>query len=396
MEVGLRDLELMRIIRRGRVFFKSRVQVDDRPALAYYGNMTDHRLYCPDFDDKVCVIGAGQWGYTLASVIGRKFLADEAYRRHSIVVYDTREEITEAIKNKGVHPKFFKGMPPPKAVYPKFSYKDAIINSKVIIVATPSSEFEEVIDSVCKYASRDLDLIIATKGFAHETAELLPTLARKKIEAARHDFEIHIAVLSGANIASEVMRGDICSTQLAGESLERTIELKKLLESPRFMVYTSADPVGTSLAGAAKNPYATIYAAAKEFGMGENYLGAYMMAATEEITRLVIALGADPTTITKSHAWWPDLHATAMAGRSSKFGALLGQKRPARKAVQALAEGNQTIESFESIASLNRIAHREGVLMPIIEYGYQIIREDAELTKEGFEKAIMQQPKEPA
>lgn len=396
MEVGMRDLELMQIIKRGRVFFRSRVQVDDSLALAYYGNMTDHRLYCPDFDDKVCVIGAGQWGYTLASIIGNKFLADPIYRRHSIVVYDTREEITEAIKNKGVHPQFFKGMAPPKAVYPKFSYKDAIINSKVIIVATPSSQFNEVIDSICKYASRNLDLVIATKGFAHESQELLPVVARNKIDAAKLGFEIHTAVLSGANIASEVMRGEICSTQLAGERPERTAELKKLLESPRFVIHTSTDPIGTSLAGAAKNPYATIYAAAKAFGMGENYLGEYMMAATGEIIRLAVALGADPKTFTESHAWWPDLLATAMAGRSSKFGALLGQKRPARKALQALTERNETVESFESIASLNWLAHREGVKMPIIEYGYQIIREDAELTKEGFEKAILQQPRETA
>ena len=393
MEVGLRDLELMQIIRRGRVFFKSRVQVDDWPALAYYGNMTDHRLYCPDFDDKVCIIGAGQWGYTLASIIGRKFLADQAYRRHSIVVYDTRDEITQAIKDKGVHPLFFEGMAPPKSVYPKFSYKDAIAGSKVIIIATPSTQFAEIIENVCKYASRDVDLVIATKGFFHETAELLPVAARQKIDAEKHDFEIHTAVLSGANIASEVIRGEICSTQLAGEKPERTAELKKLLESPRFMIHTSNDPIGTSLAGAAKNPYATIYAAAKAFGMGENYLGAYLMAATEEITRLGIALGADPKTFTESHAWWPDLHATAMGGRSSKFGTLLGQKRPARKAIQSLVEGNETIESFESIASLYRIAHREGVTMPIIEYGYQVIREDAKLTKEGFEKVILQQPK---
>jgi glycerol-3-phosphate dehydrogenase (NAD(P)+) len=393
MEVGLRDLELMRIIRRGRVFFKSRVHVDDWPALAYYGNMTDHRLYCPDFDDKVCVIGAGQWGYTLASIIGKKFLADQTYRRHSIVVYDTRDEITQAIKNKGVHPLFFEGMAPPKSVYPKFSYKDAIGGSKVIIIATPSTQFAEVIERVCKYASRDVDLVIATKGFFHEAAELLPVTAQQRIDAEKHDFEIHTAVLSGANIASEVIRGEICSTQLAGENPERTAGLKKLLESSRFMIHASNDPIGTSLAGAAKNPYATIYAAAKEFGMGENYLGAYLMAATEEITRLGIALGADAKTFTESHAWWPDLHATAMGGRSSKFGTLLGQKRPARKVVQSLAEGNETIESFESIASLYRIAHREGVAMPIIEYGYKVIREDAELTKEGFEKALLQQPK---
>ena len=199
-------------------------------------------------------------------------------------------------------------------------------------------------------------------------------------------------MLSGANIASEVIQGEMCSTQLAGENLERVTELKKLFESPRFIVHTSTDPIGTSLAGAAKNPYSTIYAAAKAFGMGENYLCAYMMAVTAEIMRLGTALGADPQTFTESHAWWPDLHATAMAGRSSKFGHLLGQKRSARKSLQALAEANETVETFDSIASLSRLARREGVRMPIVEFGYQIIREDAELTKEGFEKAIFQQP----
>jgi glycerol-3-phosphate dehydrogenase (NAD(P)+) len=384
----------MDIVKRRQMFFRPRAVVNDDLTLAYYGNMSDHRLYCPDYDDKVCVIGAGQWGYTLAYLISKKFLSDPDYRRHSIVMFDTREEITEALKYKGAHPKFFQGMTPPKIVYPKFSYKDAISESKVIILVTPSGQFGEVIDNVCKYASRDLDLVIATKGFSHETAELLPLAARKKIDEAKLANEIHIAVLSGANIASEVIRDEICSTQLAGEKAERVANLKNLFESSRFIIHTSTDPVGTSLAGAAKNPYATIYAAAKAFGMGDNYLGEFMMAATDEIVRLATALGADPKTFTESHAWWPDLHATAMGGRSSKFGALLGEKRTARKAIQSLADGDETIESFDSIASLSRLAHRTGVKMPIVDFGYQIMRENAEPTKEGFEKAILHQPRQ--
>ncbi|RJP68167.1 MAG: hypothetical protein C4532_13205 [Candidatus Abyssobacteria bacterium SURF_17] len=394
MEVGLRDIGLMHIIRRGQMFFRHRVLVNDRDALAYYGNMTDHRLYSPDFDNKVCVIGAGQWGYTLAYLIGSKFLSDPGYRRHSIVIYDTRREITDGLKEKGVHPLFFQGMQAPKIVYPKFSYKDAISNAKVIIVATPSSQFEMVVDNICKYASRDLDLVIATKGFARETAELLPVAARKKIEKSKLTHHIHIAVLSGANIASEVIRGEVCTTQLAGQSAERIAELKKLLENSRFIVHTSADPLGTSLAGAAKNPYATMYAAAKSLGMGENYLGEFVMAATEEIIRLGNAVGANPKTFTESHAWWPDLHATSMAGRSGKFGAVLGQKRTSRRAVQSFLEKNGTIETYDSIASLHRLAQRMGVKMPIVELGYEMIHEDAEPSKAKFEHAILAQPRE--
>ena len=130
--------------------------------------------------------------------------------------------------------------------------------------------------------------------------------------------------------------------------------------------------------------------------MGENYLGEYMMAATDEVVRLGVALGADPKTFTESHAWWPDLYATSMAGRSSKFGTLLGQKRSARKALQILVDGDETIETFDSITSLSRLAHRTGVKMPIVELGYRIIREDAEPTKEDFEMAIVHQPREGA
>jgi glycerol-3-phosphate dehydrogenase (NAD(P)+) len=393
MEVGLRDLELTHIINRGRVFFRYRVTVNDRPALAYYGNMSDHRLYSPDYEDKVCVIGAGQWGYTIAYIIGNKFLEDPAYRRHSVVIYDTRQEITQALKERGVHPNFFPGMLAPKIVYPKFSYKDAITDSKVIIVATPSSEFENVIERVCKYASRDLDLVIATKGFSHQTADLLPIVAKQMIDRARPSHDIHIAVLSGANIASEVIRGELCSTQLAGTKPERIAKLKQIFENKRFIVHTSTDPIGTSLAGAAKNPYASIYAAAKSFGMGENYLGEYLMAATNEVVRLGMALGADPTTFTGSHAWWPDLHATSMAGRSSKFGSLLGEKRHGRKTHQVFVERKETIETFYSISSLYRLANRLSIKMPIVELGYQIIREDAELTKTNFEQALLAQPR---
>jgi glycerol-3-phosphate dehydrogenase len=82
-----------------------------------------------------------------------------------------------------------------------------------------------------------------------------------------------------------------------------------------------------------------------------------------------------------------------MAGRSSKFGSLLGEKRHGRKTHQVFVERKETIETFYSISSLYRLANRLSIKMPIVELGYQIIREDAELTKTKFEQALLAQPR---
>ncbi len=387
VEAGLAMLEHTNIVRRRR-WFTPKVTVRDRDMVAYYGNMADHRLFSADFSDKVAVIGAGRWGYTLCHIIGEKFLRDSAFERHSIVIYDTREEITKAIQESRIHPHFSEGVEIPKIVHPKFSYKDAIDGAKCIVVATTSGRFREVIEHVGRYASRELDLVIGTKGFDRDTLQVMPEVAREVLSRFHPPAPIHLFTLSGANIASEVLAGHPCATVLAGFEPIFLPRVAGYFRGPHFRVFTNNDPIGTALAGAAKNPYATMYACAATLQLGQNYLGELCMLATEEIIRLARAMGASARTFTEGHAWWPDFHATALGGRSSRFGTLLGQGWSAERVLKRFAEKQEAAETYHATQALWELGRKHRVDLPIANCLHDIIYNGEEATAERFHELL--------
>lgn len=388
VEAGLSMLAQSRIVRRRR-WFTPTVRVRERDMLAYYGNMADHRLFSADFREKVAVIGAGRWGYTLCHVIGEKFLNDRAFERHSIVIFDTREEITRAIQERRIHPHFSEGVEIPKIVHPKFSYKDAIDGAKCIVIATTSSRIREVVEHVGRYASRELDLVIATKGFDRDTLQLMPEVAREVLARFHPPEPIHLFTLSGANIAAEVIAGHPCATVIAGAEPIFLPRVATYFSGAQFRVYTNNDLIGTALAGAAKNPYATMYACAAALELGQNYLGEFAMLATEEIVRLAQAMGASARTFTEGHAWWPDFHATSLGGRSSRFGKLLGQHWSADRILKRFAETKEAAETYHSTKALSELGRRHNVPMPIIALLYRMVYEGEPATGEAFQDLLL-------
>ena len=389
IEAGLPMLTRTGIVRRRR-WFTSRFTVRRRDEVAYYGNMADHRLFSADFRDKVGVIGAGRWGYTLCHLIGEQFLRSPKFRRHSIVIFDTRQEITDSIRQRRIHPHFSEGVEIPKIVYPKFSYKDAIEDAKCIIVATTSGRFREVLQHVGRYASRELDLVIATKGFDHDTYELMPQLARNILAEFYPPAPIHLFVLSGANIASEVIGGRPCASVLASSEPAYLPRVREYLEGPAFKLYTNTDPIGTALAGAAKNPYATLYACADALDLGQNFLGEISLLATQEIIRLAQAMGASARTFTEGHAWWPDFHATALGGRSSRFGKLLGQGWTAERILKRFAESNEAAETYHATKAVWTVAQRYDVDLPMVRLLYAMLYEAVPATPERFHALLLE------
>ncbi len=200
------------------------------------------------------MVNAGVWGYTLALHIGKNLLKKEELSETSLILYDSREDLIEKLTVDGKHPWHFKDIPLPRSVRPEADLVAAVGDTSLILLVTPSKYFHAALTKVLEVAPDGSDLVIATKGFIPETGLLPCQTAHREME--RLGKRMRVSILSGANLAHEIVQGGACVTQIACENYETFERLLPLLETPKFRVVYSGDVVGTTIAAALKNVYA--------------------------------------------------------------------------------------------------------------------------------------------
>jgi glycerol-3-phosphate dehydrogenase (NAD(P)+) len=359
--------------------------------LRFYSYHADRRIYPLRGRNAMAVVNAGVWGYTLALHIGWNLLKKEELAEHSLVLYDSREDLIEKLTVDGKHPWHFKDLDLPRSVRPEADLTAAVGDTSLILLVTPSKYFHSTLVRILELAPEGSDLVIATKGFIPETGLLPCQTAYREME--RIGKRMRLSVLSGANLAHEIVRGGAGVTQLACEEEETFERLRQLIETPRFRVVYSGDVIGTSISAALKNVYAI------GFGMlegskkaPENFLATYATLVTAEIRQYGLILGASPETFdAESQVWMADLLATCRGGRSAAFGRDLaemddkqGKLRPARILLEQYRKKRIAVEGFEATRFAQRIASQRGFHPPILGEIYSILHGGKELNVDEF------------
>ena len=177
-----------------------------------------------------------------------------------------------------------------------------------------------------------------------------------------HDRSV-IGVLTGPNLAKEIVGGQPAATVIAMENLSVAGDLQAAFMGPRFRVYTHPDVVGSETAGATKNVMAIAAGMADGMGFGDNTLATLVTRALVEMTRLGVALGGDVRTFS-GLAGLGDLVATCNStqSRNHKVGVGLGQ---GRSLDDIIGEMNMVAEGVKSTSGVLELADRAGVEMPI-------------------------------
>ena len=126
-----------------------------------------------------------------------------------------------------------------------------------------------------------------------------------------------IGVLSGPNIAREVVAGQPAATVVALPDARPASRLQQALMRPTLRVYTNPDVVGCEIGGAVKNVIALAAGMADGLGFGENTMAALVTRGLAELTRLGVALGGQPLTFL-GLAGMGDLVVTCNSSRQSQ------------------------------------------------------------------------------
>ncbi|MEW6347466.1 MAG: hypothetical protein AB1646_00260 [Thermodesulfobacteriota bacterium] len=386
---GIRDLTGRGAIERC-LFRRAYVSANDS-LLQFYAYHADRRIYPLRGRNTMAVVNAGVWGYTLALHIGRNLLAKEELAEHSLVLYDSREDLIEKLTVEGKHPWHFRDIPLPRSVRPEADLRAAVGDTSLILLVTPSKYFYSTMLKVLELAPDMSDLVIATKGFIPETG-LLPCDSVYN-EMQRIGKRMRVSVLSGANLAHEVVEGGAGVTQLACEDIETFERLRMLIETRRFRVVYSNDVIGTSISAALKNVYAIGYGILEGSKRApENFLATYSTLVTAEIRTFGLLLGARPESFdAESQGWMADLLATCRGGRSAQFGRDLaarddkqGKSRPARYVLEQYRKKKIAVEGFEASRFARRMASQRGFHPPILGEIYSILHGGEPVDVESF------------
>jgi glycerol-3-phosphate dehydrogenase (NAD(P)+) len=189
-------------------------------------------------------------------------------------------------------------------------------------------------------------------------------------------FRSNICVLSGPNLAREVLRGLPAATVAAAENGSVARKVQRLLTTPNLCIFTNTDVVGVELGGALKNIIALGAGIADGLGYGDNAKAAFMTRGLTEITALGVALGANPLTFS-GLAGLGDVIATCASplSRNHYVGVELTKGRSLTEIINSMSG---VAEGVTTTLVARNLAHNLGLEMPITERVYRVLYENAD------------------
>ena len=307
---------------------------------------------------KISVIGAGSWGTTLAIVLARKGLdvtIASVFREHNLRMQEEKENHD-----------FLQGakFPPALAVAETV---EAALSSDIIVIAIPVKYIRTVLAPVkkLKISLHEKVFVSISKGIEAKSLKRVSQIIEEELG------KVKVAVLSGPNIAKEVLAGVPSTAVVACRDKKIAAGLQVIFTTDNFRVYTHGDIIGVELAGALKNIVAIACGIADGMGFGTNTKAALLTRGLVEITRLGKAMGAKPST------FWGvsglgDLATTCFSPHSrNRF---VGEAIGKGKKIKDILSGMEMVaEGLETVKSAYRLSKKLKIDMPIVCEVYNVI-----------------------
>jgi len=298
--------------------------------------------------DKVAVIGAGSWGSTVADI---------AARSAPTMLWARRPALAEALDLRHENPDYLPGIVLHESLRATASLEEAVRGSTLVVMAVPSHGFRAVLNELAPYLEPGTAILSLAKGL--EQGSHLRMTEVITDAAPGHP----AGVLSGPNLAREIVIGQPAATVVAMTDDAWASTIQELLRTETFRVYTNPDVVGCEMAGATKNVLAIAAGILQGLGLGDSSLAALITRGLAELGRLNVAMGGEPMTVA-GLAGVGDLVATCTSAlsRNRMVGVQLGRGQPL---ADILADMRMVAEGVKSARPLLELAGSRGVEMPI-------------------------------
>lgn len=306
---------------------------------------------------KITVLGAGAWGTAVAIALAA---------RHDVLLWGRNPQQmadTDAARDNLA---YLPGHPLPPALRVSADFEAALAHvapgaapdAPLLILACPVAGLRPLLEQL---RGRPIPNVVwLCKGFEAGTG-LLP----HQVVAQVLGDSVPGAALSGPSFAQEVARGLPCALTVASSSAELRERVVAAAHGDNLRVYSHDDLIGVEVGGAVKNVMAIATGAADGLGLGLNARAALITRGLAEITRLGLALGAQPGTF-MGLSGMGDLILTCTGdlSRNRRVGLALAEGKALDTIV---AELGHVAEGVPCAKAVRELARRMGVDMPITE-----------------------------
>jgi len=328
---------------------------------------------------RAAVIGAGGWGTALANLLAKKGI--------DTVVWSYEREVADSIEREHVNARYLDGVQLDGSLRATTEMAEALKGASLVLSVSPSHVVRQVMAQAAPHMEPGALVVSASKGIENDT---LQTMDEVLADVLPEGTARSATYLSGPSFALEVALEHPTAVTIASHSREAAQAAQEAFQTGYFRVYTSPDVCGVELGGAIKNVIAIAAGISDGLEFGNNTRAALITRGLAEITRLGMALGADPRTFA-GLAGMGDLilTCTGALSRNRSVGVELGKGRSIQEilgGMVAVAEGVRTARSAHDLAA------RLGVEMPIVDAVHAILFEglDARSAVHGL---MLREPK---
>lgn len=316
-------------------------------------------------DKHVGVIGGGSWGTTVSNIIG-----DNDYKA---LLWLRNKESVDEVNNNHENKKYLPDFKLSENIIATESLEEIAKKCRVIFFIVPSKGFREVAFQLGNFVNGEHIIIHGTKGLEQSTFKRMSEILKEETNCKR------IGVLSGPNLAKEIMKKQPSGSVIASAYDEVLKEGRKILDSSYFTVYGSKDVVGAELGGIFKNIIAIAAGISEGLGLGDNTKSMLITRGNIEMTKLGLCMGAKVNTF-NGLSGIGDLIATCMSplSRNYQVGYRLAKGETLEQIISTsvyVAEGIQTTKT------INNYALEKGISMPIVKGVYKILFEQQDIKK---------------
>jgi glycerol-3-phosphate dehydrogenase (NAD(P)+) len=296
----------------------------------------------------VTVLGAGSWGTTVASL---------TTALNPTVLWARNPDVANEVNESHTNATYLPAATLPRRLRATADLEEAVRNADVLIVGVPSKGFRATLEEARKWLRPWVPIVSLTKGIEGGSLLRMTEVIQDAIPGHPN------AALSGPNLAREIMAGQAAASVIATEDQRVAGALQDVLQHKLFRVYRNHDVIGCEIGGALKNVVAIAAGIGEGLGVGDNTRAAVMTRGLAELTRLGVAMGAEPQTMA-GLAGMGDLMATCMSpySRNRTVGEMLGR---GKQLEEILAEMHMVAEGVNTAQLALDLAQRYGVDLPI-------------------------------
>lgn len=305
---------------------------------------------------RVGVLGAGSWGTTVATLVAKNV---------STSIWARNAKLVDEINNKHTNERYLPEARLPKQLKAFNSIEETIQDAALVLMAVPSHGFRSVLEGAKAYIGANVPVISLTKGLEKESN-------LRATEIIRQILPDHPSgVLTGPNLASEIIAGLAAAAVLAMEDAVIGSRLAKVFQSSRFRIYTNTDVIGCEISGALKNVIALACGMADGVGAGDNTRAAFITRGLAEIKRLGVVMGAKPESFA-GLAGMGDLIATCTSAKSRNY--YVGKQIGEGQSLTDITSGMHMVaEGLNTTKVMLSLGEEKGIDLPIATQVHSVI-----------------------